>query len=413
MANAIAGKLKLVISKNDWVKILGNDCNILSGILVKDSFKNLLNVIAMLQISAVLCVSSVYSQQPSPLQPSPLQPSPLQPSPLQQAVPSPPPQPLLGAPIPAPNSVPSAPGVLNDPVRSPLDPMNVDSLPPTLFPQTPVFVDNLTRDKSIYGSVKDDPAIFINVDFGGVLPNLTNQLQSTVTYQNGRVVNVNLPSATLDWAFQPHLELGYRLAGEQGGFAVSWRGFSSSGSSSEPINNLPANVNTEVSFNIGDLDYIAPMFQPFNKFDVFFRIGARIGGIYFSTTQENKFESFSETNYMFGGGPHFAIETHKRFERIPGFSHFAIVDGTVLIGQTSQNFSATQGPFSATSSQFVIQSIPAVTFQTGFSYTPIRASNTKFSVGYQLEQWWNIANVNESKGQLGDNGFFLRCQVDF
>jgi hypothetical protein len=146
---------------------------------------------------------------------------------------------------------------------------------------------------------------------------------------------------------------------------------------------------------------------------VFFRIGARIGGIYFSTTQENKFENFSETNYMFGGGPHFAIETHKRFERIPGFSHFALVDGTVLIGQTSQNFSATQGPFSATSSQFVIQSIPAVTFQTGFSYTPIRASNTKYSVGYQLEQWWNIANVNESKGQLGDNGYFLRFQVDF
>ena len=370
---------------------------------MKDSFKNLLNVIAILLISAVWCVSSVYSQQPMPLQPSPLQ----------QAAPPPPPQPLLGAPIPAPNSVPSAPGVLNDPVRSPLDPMNVDSLPPTLFPQTPVFVDNLTRDKSIYGSVKDDPAIFINVDFGGVLPNLTNQLQSTVTYQNGRVVNVNLPSATLDWAFQPHLELGYRLAGEQGGFAVSWRGFSSSGSSSEPINKLPATVNTEVSFNIGDLDYIAPMFQPFNKFDVFFRIGARIGGIYFSTTQENKFENFSETNYMFGGGPHFAIETHKRFERIPGFSHFASIDGTVLIGQTSQNFSATQGPFSATSSQFVIQSIPAVTFQTGLSYTPIRAPNTKFSVGYQLEQWWNIANVNESKGQLGDNGYFLRCQVDF
>ncbi len=374
-----------------------------SGILVRDKSKNLLNQIATVLISAVFCVTPAFSQQPMPLQLSPLQ----------QAVPPPPPQPLLGAPIPAPNSVPSAPGAPSDLVRSPLDPLNVDSLPPTLFPQTPVLVDNLTRDKSIYGSVRDDPAIFINVDFGGVLPKLTNGLQSTVTYQNGRVVNVNLPSAPLDWAFQPHLELGYRLAGEQGGFAVSWRGFSSSGSSSEPINRLPATVNTEVSFNIGDIDYIAPMFQPFNKFDVFFRIGARIGGIYFTTTQENNFENFSETNYMFGGGPHFAIETHKRFEKIPGFSHFASVDGTVLIGQTSQNFSATQGPFSATSSQFVIQSIPAVTFQTGFSYTPIRASNTKFSVGYQLEQWWNIANVNESKGQLGDNGFFLRSQVDF
>ena len=118
---------------------------------MKDSLKNLLNVIAMLLISAVWCVSSVYSQQPMPLQPSPLQ----------QAVPPPPPQPILGAPIPAPNAVPSGPGVPSDPVRSPLDPINIDSLPPTLFPQTPVLVDNLTRDKSIYGSVKDDPAIFL------------------------------------------------------------------------------------------------------------------------------------------------------------------------------------------------------------------------------------------------------------
>lgn len=368
-----------------------------------DKSKILLNEIAMVLISAFLCVTLAYSQQPMPLQPSPLQ----------QAVPPPGLQPLLGAPIPTPNSVPSTPGAPSDLVRSPLDPTNVDSLPPTLFPQPPVLVDNFTRDKSIYGSVKDDPAIFVNVDFGAVLPKLTNQLQSSVTYQNGRMVNINLPSAQLDWAFQPHLELGYRLAGEQGGFAVSWRGFSSSGSSSEPINKIPATVNTEVSFNIGDLDYIAPMFQPFNNFDIFYRIGARIGGIYFSTTQENKFENFSETNYMFGGGPHFALESHKRFQKIPGFSHFACVDGTVLIGQTSQNFSATQGPFNATSSQFVIQSIPAITFQTGFSYTPIRASNTKFSLGYQLEQWWNIANVNDSKGQLGDNGFFFRTQVDF
>ena len=123
-----------------------------SGILVRDKSKNLLNQIAMVLISAVFCVTPAFSQQPMPLQLSPLQ----------QAVPPPPPQPLLGAPIPAPNSVPSAPGAPSDLVRSPLDPMNVDSLPPTLFPQTPVLVDNLTRDKSIYGSVKDDPAIFIN-----------------------------------------------------------------------------------------------------------------------------------------------------------------------------------------------------------------------------------------------------------
>lgn len=115
-----------------------------SGILVRDKSKNLLNQIAMVLISAVFCVTPAFSQQPMPLQLSPLQ----------QAVPPPPPQPLLGAPIPAPNSVPSAPGAPSDLVRSPLDPMNVDSLPPTLFPQTPVLVDNLTRDKSIYGSVK-------------------------------------------------------------------------------------------------------------------------------------------------------------------------------------------------------------------------------------------------------------------
>lgn len=358
---------------------------------------------SMVLIGGICWETIAFSQQPSPLQPSPLQ----------QAVPSPQPQPILGAPIPTPNSSPGVPVLPGEPVRSPLDPVNIESLSPTLFPQTPVLVDNLTRDKNVYGAVKDDPAFFINVDFGAVKPNLNNQLSSTVTYQNGRVVNVNLPSATLDWAFQPHLELGYRLAGEQGGFAISWRGFSSSGSSSQPINRLPATVNTEISFNIGDLDYIAPMFQPFNKFDVFYRIGARIGGIYFSTSQSNQVESFSETNYMFGGGPHLALETHKRFERIPGFAHFAIVDGTVLIGQTSQNFSATQGPLTGTSSQFVIQSIPAVTFQTGFSFTPARAPNTKYSIGYQLEEWWYIANVNDSKGQFGDNGFFFRCQVDF
>jgi len=328
--------------------------------------------------------------------------------------------PVLGQPIPTPNSGSLNPLFPNDAGRSALDPINLDSLPPTLFPQNPIIptmVDNLTRDKSIYGSVRDEPAIFINVDFGAVIPNLKNQLNSTVTYQNGRVVNVDVASANLDWAFQPHLELGYRLPGEEGGFAISWRGYASSGTSSVPINLLPANVKTEVSFNIGDLDYIAPMFQPFKEVDVFYRIGARIGAIYFSSSQKNEIHNLLETNYMFGGGPHLCLESHKRFKMLSGFSHFASVDGTVLIGQTNQNFTSAQkspeGELSGTTNQFKIQSIPAVTFQTGFSYTPSRAPNTKYSVGYQIEQYWNIGNVNNSKGQLGDNAFFFRTQVDF
>lgn len=278
-------------------------------------------------------------------------------------------------------------------------------------------LDDLVRDANIYGSAKPRGNVFFTFDIGAVKPNLSMDLQFTLNNSNGLLVGGNVPVADLDWAIQPHLELGYRLGDGLGGFSASWRMFACDGYGTTTAEGILFDVKSRVNVQQGDFDYIAPLFQPFQHWDVHYRLGGRILNVYTDSTQQNSLFSFQESNNMFGGGPHGYIEGSRRVVRIPGLAAFAGLDTAVIVGNINQDLTITgnfpQAQSSASNNQFKVISVPQLTLQAGLSYTPQRAPYTKISLGYQLEQWWNLGDVNGSNITLSDMGFFLRGQIDF
>lgn len=332
----------------------------------------------------------------------------------QSGLDAPPPQ--LGQPLPVNPQVPTNSANPNL-IRSPLDPIGLDPLPPTIFPQPESPLDDLVRDQNIYGAIKPNGCVFFTLDLGAIKPNLSQNLFSDVTLSNGRVVPVNVPTTDLDWAVQPHLELGYRLGNGLGGFSVSWRMLATDGNGNGSLYGLDSSIKTRLNLQQGDFDYIAPLFRPSRHWDVHYRVGGRILNVYSDSTQSNALAYQHSSNNMFGGGPHAYIEGSRRVERVPGLAAFFGLDGAVIVGNINQNFNATeylpQGQVMGSSSQFKVMSVPQLVFQTGLSFTPKRAPFTKYSIGYQLEQIWDLGQVNGSSVTLGDMGVFFRGQIDF
>ena len=325
--------------------------------------------------------------------------------------------PVLGQPIQIHGPGGIGPAPLGAPPRSALDPINLDPVPPPLFPNPQLTEDDFLRVAGVYGAVRPEPAIFFNSDTGALIPRLKNNLQSTVVFPNGVVATVNVPTTDLNWGANFKIELGYRLPDTLGAFAMSWRNFNAEGNGDEPYLLGSAPVKTRLTVNLGDFDYLSAPFIFSPRFDAQYRIGARIAGVYFDTAQQNELFAQHESNYMFGGGPHFYLEGSHRFVRVPGLSAFAGLDTAVILGQVTQRFTAkilpNQIDYQAYSQQFKIISVPSVNFQTGLSFTPWGAHYLKFSTGVQLEYWWDLGNIYNSTATLGDLGLFLRGQVDF
>jgi len=88
------------------------------------------------------------------------------------------------------------------------------------------------------------------------------------------------------------------------------------------------------------------------------------------------------------------------------------------VGQIHQRFHdggvQTDGTgFSFDDTQQRTQSVPVLTLRAGFSYTPPRLEFVHFTAGYEFERWWDLARLGGSKGELTDQGVFLRAEFDY
>ena len=335
-------------------------------------------------VAAVLwCIAPCGAQaQPAPPAPVPVQ-FPLDPGP---------PPPVLGGPAPFPG--PSMPA------------------PPPLFarqdPGRSGWVD----------AASGDAGPFFNFELGILKPSFKNQLSGSLIFSDGSTSTLQVPQADLAWNVAPRFEMGYRFADGFGDLSASYRFLISEGSNDAPTVFGASHIRSRLDLNQFDFDYTASRYSPGPFWDLTWRVGARLADVYFDSQQDLGFASLQSSNNFIGAGPHFGMDAERRFGLVPGLAAFGRIDGAVLVGQVHQKFheDLAQGDgmvFSGDNSQQRTQSVPVLTMQAGFTFTPPRMDFVHFTAGYEFERWWNIGRINDSRGELTDQGVFLRGEFDY
>jgi hypothetical protein len=263
-----------------------------------------------------------------------------------------------------------------------------------------------------------DEGLFFNTELDFVKPAVKNRLKGVVTFPGGSTNNVQAPQTSLDWTVAPRFELGYRFPDSFGDLSASYRFLTSEGRGTA-FNGFGAfDVRSRLDINQFDFDYSSARFSPGPFWDLKWRIGARLADVFFdSRVSDGVFEQQASNNFI-GAGPHFALDAERRIGLLPGFAAFGSIDGAVLVGQIHQRFhdggvQSDGTPFSVDDTEQRTQSVPVLTLRAGFSYTPPRLEFVHFTTGYEFERWWDLARLGASRGELTDQGIFVRAEFDY
>jgi hypothetical protein len=358
----------------------------------------------ILAAGVVLAPATASSQSP-PLPPAPV---PVNPEAVGPAPPA------LGRPIPVPP--PTAPVPVVPP--GPLAPVPPPPPPAPLFPPDP------SKDGWWpIGLPSLDDALFFDAQILVTRPSLNNRLAPDTPLVSGTTHLV--PSTNLSWTVSPTFELGYRLPDSQGLFALNYRFLVSEGTGTQTVGAESFAVRTRLNANIVDIDYGTTPYSPLPRYDISWRLGARVADIFFDSAAVNPLHQLQSSNDYFGAGPHGRFEVERHIIALPGLSLFGRLDGAVLIGQVSQHHREILTTGDTTTDVFLIQrrtqSVPILNLQAGISYIPPFLKNVVFTTGYEWERYWALGRIGvsadgslpRSHAELTSQGWFLRGQIDF
>jgi hypothetical protein len=321
-------------------------------------------------------------------------------------------QPLPSAPVP----VLSPPAPTPDPVLP-----SLGAPRPAPFPGPPPAPFSERADPGPNGwadTPSGDEGLFFNWELEFVKPAVKNRLNGIVTFPDGSTNGVQVPQTSLDWTVAPRFELGYRFPDSFGDLSASYRFLISEGRGTAANAAGVFDVRSRLDLNQFDFDYASARFSPGPFWDLKWRVGARLADVFFDSRVGNGVFEQQASNNFIGAGPHFALDAERRFGLLPGFAAFGSIDGAVLVGQIHQRFhdGGVQDdgtPFSVNDTEQRTQSVPVLTLKAGFSYTPPRLEFVHFTTGYEFERWWDLARLGGSKGELTDQGIFLRAELDY
>jgi hypothetical protein len=263
----------------------------------------------------------------------------------------------------------------------------------------------------------DARGFYAGLEIDVVGPSIHRNLSGVVNIA-GLPSTVSLPSAGLDWTGSPKVEIGYHLPDNWGILSASYRSVVSSGTDSlagfDPVG--AADLHTRLNANVIDLDYIGRPECLAPRWGLDWRAGVRIAAIYYDSRAAGFVLEERTSNNFVGAGPHVGANVSWALD-VPGVALFGGVDGAIVFAGTDQNYEqiitlpdGTRVGGAAHASGGT--TAPVLTFRSGISYTPpvgaLRWS--RFSLGYQFEQWWN---VGRSQGDLNIQGFFFRAEFRF
>jgi hypothetical protein len=277
---------------------------------------------------------------------------------------------------------------------------------------------------------------FAGLDLGILKGHVKNQLMTAV--QNpvtGNADQVGVPSAALNWTVSPRVEVGYRLPSGFGEVALSYRGLATQGSQSVGGTDIPTRLSSHLDINQIDLDYGNWEFSLWPHWDMHWRVGLRYAYVYFDARADQPFDLAAAagsgvfqartTNSYVGIGPHSGLDLWRRFGT-DGLAFGVQSEFSLLVGRIRQQFieaTTTRGPdgqplvgaLSVGSSQ----AVPVLAVQAGFRWQPPRYPNAHLYLGYRYEYWWevgllnNLNNIQGTFGEVADQGFVLRAEVNF
>jgi hypothetical protein len=263
----------------------------------------------------------------------------------------------------------------------------------------------------------DGVGFFAGLEIDVLVPTIQRNLSGTVTVA-GVPLLVSVPNANLDWTGSPKVEVGYYLADNWGILSASYCSVVSHGTDTL-VGFDPggfADLRTRLNANIVDLDYRGPTLCLAPRWALDWRAGLRIAAIYYDSRAAGFVLQERTSNNFIGAGPHAGADLTWALD-IPGLAVFGGLDLGVVFAGTDQNYEqiivfpdgTRLGGANHTSGG---TAAPVFTYHTGISYTPPAGALrwSRFSFGYQFEQWWN---VGRSQGDLNVQGFFFRAEFRF
>jgi hypothetical protein len=275
------------------------------------------------------------------------------------------------------------------------------------------------------------PGWYATVDVAAMTAHFKNRAFGAVPLGDGFTDVVHVPGASLDWTASPRVELGYRLWRGYGEFLLSYQSLVTEGSSNLAPNEGNAHLHSRLNINQVDLDYahyhaLAP------GWDLRWRIGVQMTAAYYDTqsTQPFSLEAGASAvdeqrfaNNFVGAGPHAGLEIWRQLDVVPGLAFYLNFNGSAPLGSLHQSFAETMATtgFAPTtlvggaSRNSLTQGLGIVGMEAGFSWTPPGSSATRFTLGYHLEQWYQLGRDEDtgSIGSLTEQGIFFRAQFNF
>jgi hypothetical protein len=303
-------------------------------------------------------------------------------------------------------------------------------LPPPLPPPGTVPLPDPGRDGwAGEGQPSKPEGIYADIGLGFLFPTVHNQLNATVVFPSGATQTFHVPQASLDFTVSPEFVVGYHLPDSLGDLQLSYRFLVTEGKTNELADFGPASIKSRLDINQVDLDYATATYSPLPRYELKFRLGARLGVVYLDSAASDTFNFQEQSNYFVGAGPMAGIDFERRFMELPDLGLFVRLDGAVLTGQIRQKYRdnidvGTPLEQDAFLSEQKTQTAEVLALQVGFAYrNPFGLGGERLRIvgGYQFENWWGVGKINgsvaptniSSDASITAQGIFLRGEYDF
>ena len=320
------------------------------------------------------------------------------------------------APPPTPAPPPPA-AVLGGPQEAPVVQAPYIQPPP---PPPPVFAPPGSGPGGYgpYDPASTLPSLYFAGDLFFLQPTVTGTRVANTHFDDGTPISFAAPHTSLNFTVSPRLEVGYRLPDNAGAFSLSYRFLNAQGTGTAADDSGPLSLRSRLALNVLDFDYSTARYSPLPRYNLKWRLGARLLTAFFDDRGQNAIFSESASNNFVGAGPHAGLDIEREIALVTGLALFGRVDGAVEVGQIRQRYrtdltDASGDTTITTFGQNRTQSSPNLTLEAGLSYSPPRMDYLRFTAGYHFEHFWELGRDGPSRGDVQTQGGFLRGEFDF
>ena len=238
-----------------------------------------------------------------------------------------------------------------------------------------------------------------------------NRLIGSVNIGGG-TNTIQVPSTPLGWTAMPRLDFGYRLGQGAGELLVSYRATATSGSRSIAANDF-STIRSRFQTHQADFAYASREDWALPGWVLRWQAGARLASVFFDSQGRGVSQVERVANEFIGVGPQFGLEM-RRPTNIAGLSPFIRLDAAWVVGRIEQTFQeSTNTPDSGLTRLAQIRSSPSFGFAVGLVWSPPNCERLCFVVGYAVEQWWDIGQVQGSRAEATIQGLLFRGEWRF